>query len=245
MTADGVKFQIASDRAVSVVFGDEISLEVNTKVKMLAQELEKNPVRGVTEYLSAYASLMVHYDPLVIRFGELKEALTERIGQMTNVSEETQIIKEIPVLYGGELGPDLEYCAQLEHITEDELIRRHSGHDYYVYMLGFAPGHPYMARFEEPFGFKRRSEPRVSIPARSIVVQLNLSDVIPFEQPCGWNIIGSTPLELYDGSKENPFLFAAGDWVKYVPVTEKEYRQIREQVEQGTYRLKSYARQGV
>ena len=107
-------------------------------------------------------------------------------------------------------------------------------------MLGFAPGHPYMARFEEPFHFKRREVPRVSIPARSIVVQLNLSDLIPFEQPCGWNIIGSTPLDICNFSKENPFLLQAGDWVRHVPVDEREYQRIRREVEKGTYQVKTY-----
>lgn len=149
-------------------------------------------------------------------------------------------MKEIPILYGGETGPDLEYCARLEHISTEEIIRKHSEHEYYVYMLGFAPGHPYMARFEEPYSFKRRESPRVKIPARSVVVQLNLSDLIPFEQPCGWNIIGSTPLDICNFKKEEPFLLSAGDWVRHVPVTKEEYGRIRRDVENGTYQVKTY-----
>ena len=125
----------------------------------------------------------------------------------------------------------------------EEIIRKHSQHEYYVYMLGFAPGHPYMARFDEPFSFKRRTSPRVKIPARSIVVQLALSDFIPFEQPCGWNIIGSTPLDICNFAKEDPFLVRAGDWVKHVPVTKAEYDQIRRDVENGTYKVKTYTPQ--
>lgn len=239
---DTVQFRIAGDRAVSVVFGDEISLEVNTKVRMLVAELDRHPIDGVLEYAPTYAALMVQYHPDIIRYHHLVEQLQIRISQMKEIEEGTQIVKEVPVLYGGELGPDLEYCAELEQISTKELIRRHSEHEYYVYMLGFAPGHPYMARFAEPFQFKRRSEPRVWIPARSVVVQLNLSDFIPFDQPCGWNIIGSTPLELYDDRKENPFLLDAGDWVKHVPITQAEYDEIRKQVEAGTYQLKTYKR---
>ena len=111
-------------------------------------------------------------------------------------------------------------------------------------MLGFAPGHPYMARFYEPFGFKRRESPRVKIPARSIVVQQNLSDFIPFEQPCGWNIIGSTPLDICNFDNEDPFLVHAGDWVKHVPVTKSEYDKIRRDVEKGTYKVKTYTPEG-
>ena len=185
--------------------------------------------------------LIVHYRPEVILYDELIQALKERLENMHSVQKKKKIVKEIPILYGGETGPDLEYCAQLEQTSTEEIIRKHSEHEYYVYMLGFAPGHPYMARFKEPYSFKRRESPRVKIPARSVVVQLNLSDLIPFEQPCGWNIIGSTPLDICNFDKEDPFLLSAGDWVRHVPVTKEEYDRIRRDVENGTYQVKTYA----
>lgn len=237
-----VRFLVAGDKAVSVEFGSEISLELNAKVRMLQKELQDNPLEGITETVPTYSSLIVHYRPEILRYRELVKELEKRMEQMTSVTAGTEYIKEVPVLYGGSLGPDLEYCAELEHVSTEELIRMHAGHDYYVYMLGFAPGHPYMARFEEPFHFKRRESPRVKIPGRSIVVQQNLSDLIPFEQPCGWNIIGSTPLDICNFERENPFLLQAGDWVKHIPVTEKEYELIRRDVEHGTYRVKIYER---
>lgn len=240
---ENVRFYISGDSALLVRFGNEISLEANEKVRMLDEEIVHRPICGVVECAPTYHSLTVFYRPDVIGIDELKDALLDRIETMKPLDKKVQVIKEVPVLYGAELGPDLSYCAQLEQIDEKELIRRHSAHDYYVYMLGFAPGHPYMARFAEPFSFKRREQPRVSIPARSVVVQQNLSDFIPFEQPCGWNIIGSTPLELYDGRKDNPFLLQAGDWVRHIPVTKKEYDRIRRDVEAGTYRLKTYRKE--
>lgn len=235
-----VKFLIAGDRAVSVEFGKTICLETNTKVRMLDENLKETPIEGVIETVPTYCSLIVHYRPEVIRFEELTSELGKRLDTMHSVKEIAKVVKEIPVLYGGETGPDLEYCAGLENTSAEEVIRKHSEHEYYVYMLGFAPGHPYMARFEEPYSFKRRESPRVKIPARSVVVQLNLSDLIPFEQPCGWNIIGMTPLEICDFKKEDPFLVHAGDWVRYVPVTQAEYDKIRRDVENGTYQVKTY-----
>ena len=88
---------------------------------------------------------------------------------------------------------------------------------------------------EYPFSFKRRPTPRVKIPAGSIVVQLGLSDIIPFDQPCGWNIIGTTPVPAYDPRKENPFLLQAGQWMRHVPISREEFAAIRRQVEAGTY----------
>ena len=236
------KFLISGDSAISVQMGSEISLEVNQLVRMLFLDLTKNPIEGIVEMVPTYASLMVHYRPEKIRYDQLKEEIERRLLSMEQVEEESHIVKEIPICYGGELGPDLEDCAAYENVSVDEFIRMHAGHEYYSYMLGFAPGHAYMARFEESFHFKRRETPRVRIPGQSIVVQLNLSNLIPFDQPCGWNIIGATPLTICDYTKEDPFLVHAGEWVRYVPVSLREYHKIKEDVRKGTYRLKTYTK---
>ena len=162
------KFLISGDSAISVQMGSEISLEVNQLVRMLFLDLTKNPIEGIVEMVPTYASLMVHYRPEKIRYDQLKEEIERRLLSMEQVEEESHIVKEIPICYGGELGPDLEDCAAYENVSVDEFIRMHSGHEYYSYMLGFAPGHAYMARFEESFHFKRRETPRVRIPVEEV-----------------------------------------------------------------------------
>lgn len=234
------KFLLAGDSALSVQLGDEISLKVNRRVRMLFLNLTAVPIEGIREMVPTYAALMIHYHPDQIGVGRLKEEILRRMEHLEEAEVSESVVKEIPVCYGGELGPDLGECAAMEHISEEELIRMHSSHEYYCYMLGFAPGHAYTARFEEAFHFKRRESPRVSVPAGSIAVQLNLSNPIPFAQPCGWNIIGSTPLTLCDYSKEDPFVLHAGDWIRYVSVTTEEYEQIKRDIRKGTYRVKSY-----
>ena len=156
-----VRFLTAGDRAVSVEFGKTICLETNAKVRMLDENLKEDPIEGMIETVPTYCALIIHYRPEVIRYGKLVKELEKRLGNMHAVdnSNKKKVVKEVPVYYGGETGPDLEYCAELEHTTVEEIIRKHSEHEYYVYMLGFAPGHPYMARFDEPFGFKRRESP--------------------------------------------------------------------------------------
>ena len=153
-----VRFLTAGDRAVSVEFGKTICLETNAKVRMLDENLKEDPIEGMIETVPTYCALIIHYRPEVIRYGKLVKELEKRLGNMHAVdnSNKKKVVKEVPVYYGGETGPDLEYCAELEHTTVEEIIRKHSEHEYYVYMLGFAPGHPYMARFDEPFGFKSR-----------------------------------------------------------------------------------------
>lgn len=236
------KFLLTRDCSLSVQMGEEISLAVNQRVRMLFLNLTTCPIEGVREMVPTYASLMIHYQPEVLRFEVLKAEIVKRLDHLDSAEKESRMVKEIPICYGGELGPDLENCAAFEKVSVEEFIRMHSQHEYYSYMLGFAPGHAYMARFEEPFHFKRRESPRVRISGGSIVVQLNLSNLIPFDQPCGWNIVGATPLTICDYQKEDPFLVHAGDWVKYVPVSRKEFDAIKEEVKRGMYRLRTYER---
>ncbi|MFV0362696.1 MAG: 5-oxoprolinase subunit B family protein [Suipraeoptans sp.] len=222
------EFLTVGDSAVSIQLGSEISLEINRLVRMLYKDIETNPIDGVVEMVPTYASLMVHYRAETIEYKKLISIIEERINDMNQDVEEKHIVKEIPICYGKDLGPDLELCASIEGISEDEIIRKHSEHIYYAYMLGFAPGHAYMSRFEEPFSFKRRESPRIKIAAGSIVAMESLSNFIPFEQPCGWNILGGTPLKVCDYKREDPFIVHAGEYVKFTPVSIKDYERIRE-----------------
>lgn len=232
----------AGDSALAVEFDNEISIKTNRHVQSLMNELEhKRPdIAGMLELVPSYRTLLVHYDPLTTNLEGLQNAIAECAQNLNDSGTHEATVTEIPVLYNG---LDLEEIARLERKSVDEVIRIHSQSEYYVYMLGFAPGHPYTARFENPFSFKRRETPRVRIDAGSIVVQLDLSDIIPFEQPCGWNIIGNTPLVMCDYSKANPFMLKAGQWIKYVPISQSEFDAIRREVSAGTYKCRTYAKE--
>ena len=236
-------FRFAGDQALLVEFENEISIPVNQKVRSLKVALERAKLDGLGELVPAYRSLLIHYDPLVISYQKLMEKVEQLGEHLGNVELPPAIVTEIPVCYEGEYAADIQEIAQIEKKSVEEIIRIHSQSDYFVYMLGFAPGHPYSARMENPFSFKRRETPRVKIPGGSIVVQLGLSDIIPFEQPCGWNIIGTTPVLAYDSRKENPFLLQSGQWMHHVPISPAEFRSIRAQVEAGTYVCRTYEKE--
>ncbi len=204
-------------------FENEISIAVNQKVGALKLALEEAHLPGVQEIIPTYRTILIHYDPLTVSMDGLRQAIDDGVTHMNLGQLPPAIVTEIPVLYEGEYALDLEEIARIEGKTVEEIIKIHSQSDYYVYMLGFAPGHPYTARFENPFSFKRRETPRVKIPGGSIVVQLGLSGIIPFEQPCGWNIIGTTPVLACDYRKENPFLLKAGQWIRHVPIDKAEF----------------------
>ena len=234
------------DSALAVEFDNVISIDVNRKVQALANSLEnkRKDIPGLCELVPSYRTLLIHYDPLTANLDQLENVINNCASNLDISQMPDSMVTEIPVLYEqGEYAQDLEEIARLENKTVDEVIKIHSQSLYYVYMLGFAPGHPYAARFENPFSFKRRDTPRVKINAGSVVVQLGLSDIIPFEQPCGWNIIGTTPLIMCDYRKQNPFLLSAGQWIKYVPITRDEFMKIKEQVANGEYKCKTYRKE--
>ena len=240
-----VRICAAGDKAVSVVFGSVINKEINGRVRALKNALLSLKVDGITEMVTTYAALAVHFEPTLIRRKDLIVKIEEVLpGILAAEIEagpakenpahgggEAGQVKEIPVLYGGEAGPDLSDCAAKEGKTEEEIIRIHTSHEHYIYMLGFSPGHPYSARDEEPFSFGRRETPRVRIPERSVVVQRNLTNITPFSQPCGWQVIGSTPLDITDYGRNEPFLFEAGDRLKFKAIDRAEYDRIREKEE--------------
>lgn len=230
------------DQALSVEFENEISIRVNQKVRALCHALEEKRIPGVGELVPTYRALMIHYNPLRTDLDALLAAIREAAAHPDPAQLPPAVVTEIPVLYEGEYAQDIEEIARIENKTVEEIIRIHSQSDYYVYMLGFAPGHPYAARFENPFSFKRRSEPRVRIPGGSIVVQLGLSDIIPFDQPCGWNIIGTTPVLACDYRREDPFLLRAGQWIRHIPVDRAEFFDIKRRVELGEYQCRRYER---
>lgn len=153
------------DQALLVEFENEISMEVNRKVVALKRALEERRLPGIGELIPTYRSLVIHYDPLTADLDQLKQAIDQGVKHLDLSSLPKSIVTEIPVLYEGEYALDLEEIARIEGKTEEEIIRIHSQSDYYVYMLGFAPGHPYTARFENPFSFKRRETPGYAFPA--------------------------------------------------------------------------------
>ena len=240
-----VRICAAGDKAVSVVFGSVINKEINGRIRALKNALLSLNVDGITEMVTTYAALCVHFEPALIRRKDLIAKIEAVLpGIMVAEIEAGQAkenpahgcgeagqVKEIPVLYGGEVGPDLSDCAAKEGKTAEEIIRIHTSHEHYIYMLGFSPGHPYSARDEEPFSFGRRETPRVRIPERSVVVQRNLTNITPFSQPCGWQVIGSTPLDITDYGRNEPFLFEAGDRIKFKAIDRAEYDRIREKEE--------------
>lgn len=234
---DKIKYLPAGDKAIVMEFGNEISKEINAKIRSVVRFLEEKHIDGIEEVLPTYRSILIMYDPIKAEYDEIVRIL-EDLGNKISLGEKEEIrIVEIPTLYGGEFGPDINFVAEHNNIAVDEVIKIHTGTDYLVYMLGFTPGFTYLGGMSDKIAAPRLSTPRKKIPAGSVGIAGSQTGMYPSETPGGWQLIGRTPLKLYDPLKEPPVLLNAGDYVRYVSITEDEYTEIQKQVEQDSYKV--------
>ena len=231
-----VRFLTIGDNAVSVEFGNDISVETNLKVNSLHRELHDNPIVGIAEMVPTFRSLMVQYRPEQIRFCELCGKIEERFTRMGSVALPPQQVWDIPVWYGGDFGIDMDLLAQYHNTTPERIIEMHSGPEYLIYMLGFAAGMAYSAAEKSEITIPRRQTPRVSVGEGCIIIQQNQTIINPFTAPSGWHIVGITPVKVFDAKREGPFMLKAGQWMKFFPIGKEEFYKIKEQAAAGTYR---------
>jgi len=207
------------DSALLVQLGDEIDSNTNQCVHALAALINHSHFDGVIETVPAYATLLVHYDPLILSFGQLKNVLREKMAQIEDNAPRTQKRVDVPVRYGGEYGIDLESVARHCRLSVEEIIRIHSERIYTVFMMGFTPGFPYMGKLDDALITPRLELPRTHVPAGTVAIAGSQTGIYPIASPGGWQLIGWTPLQLFNPDSESPFLFSPGDEVKFIAET--------------------------
>jgi inhibitor of KinA len=214
------------DRALRIELGRGIDPVIHRRVRAVCARLESRPVAGMIELVPAFASVAVHYDPALVPHHGIGAAPYARFAMFVEAAlvdlREVELpeprIVEIPVCYGGEFGPDLEDVAQRHAITPDEAVRLHSEASYSVYMLGFAPGFAYLGGLPAELATPRRDEPRVAVPAGSVGIGGIQTGIYPLVSPGGWQLIGRTPLRLFDPAHDPPTLLDVGDRVCFRPI---------------------------
>ncbi|RDU38991.1 kinase inhibitor [Neobacillus piezotolerans] len=226
-------FHPLGDQAVVIELGKDINEETQRKVQLVTSFLDRNLEPWIVEYIPAFTTVTVFYDPVEVisKFRGISKLpydivciqLKKLLGKMSSSQETLPRTVEIPVCYGGEMGPDLPFVAKHHGLSEEEVIHIHSSGDYSVYMIGFAPGFPFIGGMSEKIATPRRDSPRLKIPPRTVGIAGKQTGVYPIETPGGWQLIGRTPVELFRPEDEPPTLLRAGDKIKFIPISIEEY----------------------
>lgn len=219
------------DAAVVVRFGQEIDPEVLSWVRALIDWLKEASLEGIVECVPAYATVTVYYDPWVVSqqgaddaYKRMAQQLQAICRQLTPKEQAATAVTEIPVCYGGAVyGPDLAQVAAYHHLTPEEVIALHTQAVYTVYMIGFAPGFPYLGGLPEQIATPRRETPRSRVPAGSVGIAGAQTGIYPSVTPGGWQLIGRTYLPLFDPDREPPSRLQVGDRVRFVAISEEDY----------------------
>lgn len=221
------------DRALLIHLGTTIDDATHRRVRAVSARLTSRRIPGLVELVPAFASVAVHYDPTCVpnelpggaarppyaRFAEAIEAALADLGEEPLTASRTV---EIPVRYGGDEGPDLGLVAAGHGLSPEDVVRLHTGSEYRVYMLGFAPGFAYLGGLPDLLVTPRRDEPRTAVPAGSVGIGGSQTGIYPLTTPGGWQIIGRTSLSLFDPRRVPPALLAIGDIVRFHAVGPNE-----------------------
>jgi KipI family sensor histidine kinase inhibitor len=210
----------AGDSALVLRLANVIDPTVNARVIAMADSLRAQAIRGVRDVVSTYHSVAVHFDPLAVDAAVIRSALQRALAVIGEQPVSVKPTVELPVTYGGEYGPDLDAVAAFAGISPQQVIEQHAGVPYRVFMLGFVPGFPYMGIVSPPIAMPRRATPRVRVARGSVGIAGAQTGIYPHSSPGGWQIIGRTPVTLFDPERIPPAILSPGDAVRFVPTSE-------------------------
>lgn len=217
----------SGDSAVFCQVGNGVSPTVNIMVYSLEKRINQEEIKGIIETVPSYNGLMIYFNPLLLDSERLREIITSvSFDEPANSEKESSRTIIIPVFYGKEYGPDLEIVAGENNLSTKEVISIHSGTDYRIYMLGFTPGFPYLGGMDMRIATPRKKEPRLKIAAGSVGIAGEQTGIYPIESPGGWQIIGRTPLRLFNPGSDTPFLLSPGISLRFREIGIEEYNEI-------------------
>ena len=213
------------DRCLIVEFGQRVDAAVNRTVHAFARQLDHLSIMGIVDVVPAFTTVSIHYRPECLEYQTLRERMNDLLakGIPHHHGHERQV--EIPVCYLGACGPDLDEIAAACGCTSAQVIERHIASPHRVAMLGFAPGFPYITGLDPSLSVPRRATPRTRIPTGTVAIAGSQTGIYPFETPGGWNLIGRTPLKMFDLGRASPCLLRPGDLPRFVSITLEEYFQ--------------------
>jgi inhibitor of KinA len=218
-------FRIVSsgDSTVVVEFEARIDPAVNVRSIRLADAVRVSGLAGIRDVVPTFCSVAIFFDPLRTSYQPLVEWLERQAGVPANSIADLPAPIEVPVCYGGDLGPDLSSVAARANVSPEEVAAIHASVTYRVFMLGFAPGFAYLGILDERIRVPRHATPRIRVPRGAVGIADAQTGIYPMDTPGGWQIIGRTPVRPFDVSRKEPFLFKPGDAVRFVPIDGRTY----------------------
>lgn len=230
--APAVEFEALADDAWLLRLGERIDDALNARVHALAARIRARAPAWLRDLVPAYASVAVFFDPRAVDAEAVRSWLAQRCGETGDggdaANSATARVVEIPVAYGGEFGPDLDEAAAQLGLTAPQLIERHSGGEYRVAMIGFAPGFPYLSGLEPALALPRLATPRTHVAAGSVAIGGAQTGIYPRPGPGGWRLLGRTPLRLFDAARAAPSLLQPGDRVRLRAIGADEFHALHE-----------------
>jgi len=227
-----------TEDSLTLLFGEEINEETNKQIVNTRKYIDDLAIDGIVETIISYTRLVIYFDLLKVSAEDIKKEInTIDFNKITNEDFEYKVV-EIPVVYGEEFGPDLASFEE-SGLSAEDVVAMHSNKEYLVYMLGFMPGFVYLGGLNEKIFKDRLDKPRTNIAAGSVGIAGQQTGMYPFDSPGGWNLIGRTPVRLFDVRRgEDAIIYDAGDRIVFRPIDRERYDEIAEQVEEGTYEVK-------
>jgi inhibitor of KinA len=226
-----ITYSPLGDEAIVIEVGNEISKEATNLVRSITKRLEETLIDLIIEVIPAFTTVTVFYEVTAeFQYKNVKKLIEKTLEEMKDFDSIEQRTIVIPVCYGGEYGPDIEFVAKHNQLSVEEVIAIHSSGTYEVNMIGFAPGFPFIDGMSEKIAAPRRTTPRLRIPERSVGIAGLQTGVYPIETPGGWQLIGRTPMNLFLPNEDIPSLLQAGDRIIFKPITDAEYAELEETI---------------
>ena len=222
------KLSNIGDCGIVCDFGDEVSQKINTDViklfHFIKEEVLKGRIKGILNYTPSYNKLIINFDLKEINSLQIIDFIKSVNFEKLNFSQNK---KEwiIPICYDFEM--DLANMSKTLKMDKDEIIDIHLNTNFFIYMVGFIPGHPFMGDLDSKLFLERLKTPRVKLPSGAVGIVEKFCNIYPYESPGGWNIIGRTPVKLFDARNEiSPCLLSPGDSVKFKLISKKEFEKL-------------------
>jgi inhibitor of KinA len=210
------------DSALLVEFENRIDGSINERCIALADALAARGIPGVRDIVPAYCTVGVYFDPLKTERSQLQRELAQAIAAPAPAAASREVFR-VPVCYGAADGPDIVEVARFARSSEEEVVSLHTAATYRVFMLGFSPGFAYMGPVHSRIAAPRHPTPRTAVPAGSVGIAGQQTGIYPSETPGGWQLVGRTPLLVFDASRTPPSLFRAGDSVQFFAIGRDEW----------------------